>query len=254
MAAKILLLDIETAPSLAYIWSLDTRYVPHKQVAEPGYTLCWAAKWLGQKSVKYMSVHHHGEEKMVQGVHDLLSEADVVVHYNGSKFDIPKLNQEFLKLRMDPPAPFAEVDLLRTARSRFKLLSNSLAYLCRHLDLEGKMPNKGMELWEECMDGKAAAWREMKAYNIQDVHMLEEVYNILLPWIQPHPNLALYNDDEETQCPKCLSKDLYRHPKVHTTQTMSYNRMKCRSCGTWTRERINNLTPEKRRGLVVSVK
>lgn len=251
---KILLLDIESAPSLAYIWDLATRYVPHTQVAEPGYTMCWAAKWLGQKGVMFKSIHHHGEEAMVQGVHALLEEADIVIHYNGSRYDIPKLNQEFLQWEMDPPAPFAEIDLLRTAKSRFKLLSNSLAYVSRHLGLEGKLEHKGMRLWTECMAGKASAWADMKKYNIQDVRVLETVYEKLMPWIQPHPNLALWNDSEVPQCPTCGSEDLYKHPKIHTTQTMRYQRLKCRECGKWTRERVNNLTPEKKKSVLVGVK
>jgi DNA polymerase elongation subunit (family B) len=250
---KVLLLDIETAPTLAYIWDLFTRYVPHSQIAEPGHTLCWAAKWLGQQKVMYKSTYHDGEEEMVVGAHELLEEADIVIHYNGTKFDIPKLNNEFLVWDLGPPAPFVQVDLYKTAKGRFKLLSNSLAYLAKTLGLEGKMQHKGMDLWTECMANDPAAWATMRKYNIRDVQLLEEVYEILLPWIQPHPNLALWNDIEMPQCPACGSQNLYKHPQIHVTQTMRYQRLKCRDCGKWSRERVNNLEPGKKKAVLVGV-
>lgn len=251
---KILLLDIETAPTLAYIWDLRTHYVPHGHIAEAGYTLCWAAKWLGQKKVMYRSTYHDGEDAMVTGVFELLDEADIVIHYNGCKFDIPKINQMFLEWGMHPPAPYQEIDLYKTARGRFKLLSNSLAYLSKTLGLEGKVQHKGMDLWTECMDDVPSAWKKMREYNIRDVELLEEVYAVLLPWIQPHPNLALYNDVEVPQCPACGSQNLYKHPQVHITQTMRYQRLKCRDCGKWSRERVNNLEPGKKKAVLVGVK
>jgi hypothetical protein len=254
MSPRILLLDIETAPTTAYIWDLVTRYVPHTQVAEPGFTLCWAAKWLGEKKTMYRSTHHDGESKMIDEVHALLEEADWVVHYNGTKFDIPTLNREFLQWGMSPPAPFQEIDLYRTARSRFKLLSNSMAYVAKTLDIEGKLSHKGMALWTECMAGDAAAWKIMKEYNIQDTNMLEEIYYALRPWIQPHPNMALFDDGVDPVCPTCGSSNIYIHPQEHHTQTMSYNRFRCRDCGKWSRTRKNILDKEKRDAILVGVK
>ena len=33
------------------------------------------------------------------------------------------------------------------------------------------------------MAGEDKAWREMKKYQIQDVVLLEELYQVLLPWL-----------------------------------------------------------------------
>ena len=43
---------------------------------------------------------------MIKGIHKLLDECDAVIHYNGSKFDIPTLNKEFLLHGLHPPAPY----------------------------------------------------------------------------------------------------------------------------------------------------
>lgn len=250
---KILLLDIETAPTMAYIWDLFTRYVPHSQVVEPGYTMCWAAKWLGTKEMMYKSVYHDGEEDMVDTIWALLDEADVLIHFNGSKYDIPKLNNEFLQWGMGPPSPAQEVDLYRTAKNRFKLLSNSMAYVAKTLGIQGKHHHKGMALWTECMAGEAGSWAEMKKYNIQDVKMLEDIYAQLLPWIQPHPNLGLYQDEERPVCPNCGSVHLQSRGYYYTA-TLKYNRLHCQDCGKWSRERVNALEPEKRRAVLAGIK
>lgn len=250
---KILLLDIESAPTKVYIWDLFTRYVPHSQIVEPGYTMCWAAQWLGEKKMHFSSVETDGVAGMVGKVWHLLNEADVVVHFNGSKYDIPKLNNEFLKQRLGPPSPFQEIDLYKTAKNRFKLLSNSMAYVAKVLGIKGKHHHKGMGLWTECMAGDKAAWREMKKYNIQDVRMLTEIYDRLLPWIQPHPNRGLYVNAEKPVCPHCGSANLQSRGHYYTN-TMKYKRHRCNDCWKWSRSRTNDVPKEVRKNLLVGVK
>lgn len=46
--SKILILDIETAPMLSYLWNLWPKGgINHQMVERPTYILSWAAKWLG---------------------------------------------------------------------------------------------------------------------------------------------------------------------------------------------------------------
>ena len=108
---KTLLIDIETAPALAYIWDLRTRFVPLSQVAEDGHILCFAAGWLGEDELEFVSKWGDGEKPMVRRAWELLDEAEAVVHYNGNNFDIPRLNAEFLRYRMGPPSPAHQIDL-----------------------------------------------------------------------------------------------------------------------------------------------
>lgn len=250
---KTLLLDIETAPSIVYAWGLFKQNIAISQIEEPGYTLCWAAKWLSERTISYASVHEDGESEMLAKVYDLLEEADVVVHYNGSKFDIPTLNREFISHGYAPPAPFQEVDLLKTCRNRFRFLSNKLDYVAQQLTGEGKVETKGMSLWRDCMAGCPKAWAIMKKYNKRDVTILEGVYEHLLPWIQPHPNMALFNDDEDMQCPNCGGTHLQSRGSYYT-HTQRYQRYQCQDCGKWTRSRINDVPADKRAAVLAGVK
>lgn len=253
MKPNILLVDIETAPLKAYTWGIWQQNIGINQIREPGYTLCWAAKWLGEDSMMFSSVHGDGKKKMVRQIHQLVNKADVVVHYNGTKFDMPILNQEFLQQKLGPPSPHIDIDLLRTVKQRFRFPSNKLDYVARVLKREGKVKNRGMDLWTECMAGDDAAWIEMEEYNRKDVTLLEDVYHDLLPWIKNHPNVALWDvEQEDKQCPQCGSTSIQKRGMAYT-KTMVYQRYHCQSCGAWSKARTNNLPLEKKSNILVGI-
>jgi len=235
---KTLLIDIETAPAKAYIWDLRTRYVPLSQVAEDGYILCFAASWMGSGMVEFASRWDHGEKQMIEWAWELLDEADAVIHYNGKRYDIPRLNSEFLVRGLGPPTPSYQIDLYETVSRKFKVLSKSMNHMLRLLSLEEKVKHKGMELWTECMDGVAASQKEMETYNIRDVEALEDLYTHLLPWIDNHPNVALWMPaTEDRKCTHCGSENL-RFKGYKYTRVASYKQYLCKDCGSYSRSRF----------------
>lgn len=204
---------------------------------EPGYTLCYAAKWYGRPEVLYGSVNRHKPAQMARTVHKLLDKADAVAHFNGKRFDIPTLNKEFLLHGLPPPSPFRHIDLLQTCRQQFKFASNKLDYVAQALGLGAKVHHKGMELWRGCMAGDAASWRLMESYNRQDVRLTERLYDRLKPWIKGHPNLGLYEQEKERCCPGCGSKKLQARGRQFNN-TLVYRRYQCNDCGRWSRSRV----------------
>jgi hypothetical protein len=227
---RVLLIDIETAPAMAYVWSLRDRYIPIERLITPGHTLCFAAKWLGEREVIFRSVQSGDRKAVIKAAHKLLDEADAVCHYNGRKFDIPVLEAEFLTHGMRPPSPFHQIDLYATAK-RFALPSRKLDYISRHLDLGRKTKHKGMELWTACMSGEESAWRVMERYNRQDIRLLERLYNVLRPWIKDHPNHSIADGE---CCPTCGSHNL-RWKGWRESITRRYRRFVCNDCGAWGR-------------------
>jgi len=173
---------------------------------------------------------------MLQKIHTLLSEADVVVHYYGSKFDIPVLNKEFVTHGFLPPAPFKQVDLCKVARQQFKFVSNKLDWIAQSLGLGSKIRHKGFELWIECMNGDPEAWKQMEEYNVQDVVLLEKVYDRLLPWITNHPSFGAYSRTgaDSLVCTNCGSGHFnWRGWAVN--KVLRYRRAQCKDCGKWLR-------------------
>jgi hypothetical protein len=237
---RLLLVDIETAPHLSATWGLWDQNVALDQLLEPGYTLCWAAKWYGDKEVMFQSIVT-GKKSMVRRIHKLLDEADAVCHYNGKKFDIPTLNKEFLLMGLSPPSPAKQVDLLEVAKKKFRLASNKLEFVAGQLGLGSKTKHKGMELWLGCMKQNAEDWKVMEEYNKQDVRLLEKVYDRLLPWIESHPNRSVM--DGVKCCTKCASGSLQARG-WSITSAGRYPRYQCNNCGGWMRGARRDRAPE----------
>jgi len=232
---RILTLDIENRPNLAYTWGLFDQSIGLTQLVEPVEMISFAAKWHGDKKVLFYSTYHDSKPVMLRAAHELLSEADIVVGYNSKSFDVKHLNREFILADMDPPAPYAQVDLLQVARKNFKFASNKLDHVASELGLGGKTSHNGFQLWLDCMAGKASAWKLMRQYNKQDVVLTEKLYDKLLPWIQPHPHLGLYTGDLDA-CGNCGGTDLRPDGKAYTT-TGVYQRFQCRGCAKYGRGR-----------------
>lgn len=246
-----MLLDIETSPNRAYVWGLFNVNIAINQIEESGETLCWAAKWLGEKEVMFSSIMD-GKKKMLRQIYKLLEEADVVIHYNGSRFDIPTLAKEFVLMGWAPPAPFQQVDLLSVVRKRFKFPSNKLNYVSQALGLGEKVAHRGLDLWKECMAKEKEAWKEMETYNIQDVNLLEKLYEKLKAWITGHPNYALFSDGEKPVCPNCGSEHLQRRG-FHRTKTMTYQRFQCQDCHAWSKERTATMDKEQKKSVLAGI-
>ena len=231
---RTLLLDIETAPNRAYVWGLFRQNVAISQLEASSYTLCWAAQWLGAEGIDFASVQKGkgGERRMLRSIHTRLDAADVVIHYNGLKFDIPTLNKEFVRFGMLPPSPYKQIDLMQVCKRAFRFESNKLAYVLEVLGLRPKVKHEGFLLWVKCMAGDPEAWRMMEKYNRGDVEGLRDLYQRLLPWISKHPNLSALTDIE--CCPKCGSVEYQSRGEVLTT-TLRYRRYQCNVCGGWFR-------------------
>lgn len=235
---KLLVADIETAPITAHAWGLFKQNIGLNQIIDTGRVMCFSARWLGTKQKPiFFSEFHHDHKKMIVEAYKLLNEADAVITYNGESFDLPTLNREFLKYKFNPPAPYLSIDLLRTMRKRFRFASNKQAHIASELDLTRKIQTRGHELWIDCMNGDPKAWEEMRRYNLGDIKTLEEMYYAILPWIETHPNTALFeNPDGKPTCTHCGSKDVQKRG-LHRTRAHIYQRYQCTNCGSWLRGR-----------------
>jgi hypothetical protein len=229
------------------LWKQD---VGLPQLLVPGSVIAFAAKWYGQKNVEFRSDYHDGHAQMVERAHQLMSEADAIVHYNGNTFDMPWLRTEFVQAGMTPPAPHKDIDLLRVVKKQFRFPSNKLAYVTKALDLSGKLSHTGHQMWVDCLQGdeetRRKAWNLMRRYNRQDVATTEELYTRLLPWITMHPHQGLFIDTDEPVCPRCASTNLQRRGTA-SARNYTYPRFQCTDCGGWAkgtkRERVTEGSP-----------
>ena len=234
---KILTLDIETSPNVAYTWGLWDQNISLSQIISSTRILSFAAKWHDSSKVMFFSEHHNGRAEMIRAAWDLLDEADILVTYNGKSFDNKHHQREFFLMGLTPPSPWKDVDLLLAVRSQFKFPSNKLDYVSQQIGIGSKVKHEGQELWNKVLAGHDKAWERMRKYNIQDVRLTESLYDYLGPWIKNHPNMGLYLGAR--CCASCGGTNLIADGFGHTTTTV-YTRLQCGTCGSWNRSNVSH--------------
>lgn len=253
---KVLLLDIETAPMLGYVWGLWDNNVALNQLKSDWYVLSWSAKWLGDAPSKTMyadSRHNKNIEddsKLLKGIWKLLDEADICITQNGKAFDHKKLNARFILNDMKPPSSFKYIDTLILAKKHFGFTSNKLEYMsdkiCKKYKKLKHTKFSGFEMWRECLAGNQAAWREMEKYNKYDVLALEELYRKMQPWDNAI-NFNVYHDSTTNKC-TCGSTTFIKYGYAYTAAG-KFQRYQCTSCGSEIRDKNNLFSKEKKKSL-----
>lgn len=233
---KILLLDIETQPDLVWVWSVyESNAISVKQHWQ---LLSFAAKWVGEKTATVRALCDlkgykpgMGDRKLLEELHALLEEADVVVAHNGRDFDIKKINARFIAHGMKPPSPYKIVDTKLEVKRVASFSSNKLDWLCRQLEIGKKIEHEGWAMWEGCMAGDPSDWAKMKKYNLHDVTLLEELFTLLRPWSRM-PNVSLY--DGRDACPNCGGTLIKWGTQF--LRSRAYQRYRCKGCGAFSRD------------------
>lgn len=236
---KILLIDIETAPNIAYVWGAWKQNIGQNQWVQKSHIMSFAAKWLGEDKVFYEENRKSNDRKIVKTIYSLLDQAEIVVAHYGRKFDLPTIIGRGVVHGFPPPSPYTIVDTKEIASRELRLVSNSLANLCDELGLPRKSDHKkfpGFELWLECLRNNDEAWKEMEEYNIADLHSLEALYLRLRPYSRSHPNVAIPATEGGLYCPKCGHNHLQFRGYYRSKAGLVYRKFVCNNCGGWGRE------------------
>lgn len=238
-APRILAWDIETSPHAGYVWGLWNQNIGLSQIIKPGGMISFSARWVDEPKSSTVFEHVSGTTearlvesrgKMLGTLYNLLDEADGLVSWNGKNFDTRKANAEFIKLGWGPYSEAKEIDLMRAVKKVASFPSNKLEFIAQVLLGKGKVQHEGFALWIKCMADDPKAWEKMGRYNRQDVDLLIELYEYLLPWIDTVPNRNLF--DGYDGCPKCSSDNVQRRG-YRVTKVAKYARYQCRDCGSW---------------------
>lgn len=231
---KILLLDIETLPIEALVWSTFKTTIYMEQVKKDWSVLCWAAKWLFDDEVMGQSVRPdeamaHKDNSVLQRVWELMNEADVIIWHNGNEFDAKKLNWRFFVNGYPKPMYYQSIDTKKVVNDNFAPTYAKLDWVAQVLGI-GRKVETDFKWWKECEAGSKKYLDMMLHYNKQDVHLEEEVYLKLRPWMDKHPNLGLYANHIGNSCPACGGNNLHWKGKYATALGL-YQGFRCEDCG-----------------------
>lgn len=258
--AKVLILDIETAPLESYVWGVWNQNIGTNldMVKSDWFILTWSAKWLfddcmiSNKLSKGEALKED-DSRIVGILWTLLNQADVIIAHNANKFDVKKMNSRFILNGLRPPTNYEVIDTLAHARKRFSMTSNKLDYLAKLLGVGKKIEHEGFNLWKKCRQGNEEALSTMSKYNDGDVLLLEEVYLKMRPWIKPHPNMGLHVVEDLQVCPSCGSSELKWEGTAYRTYVNEYPTCICLSCGAESRSRKAITSKSMNKNLLVSL-
>ena len=234
MSSRTLFFDIETSPILAYVWQAKTDYVNHNAITHETFLISWAAKWEdGRKVMGDVLTADEAvgkdDSRIVEGLAELIREADTIVAHNGDRFDIPIVNARLLLLGHEPLPPVQTIDTLTLARKNFRLFSSRLDHIAKVLGHDGKI-STSFDLWLDCYAGDPKALSKMLRYNKRDVILLQDVYESLRPYLRVAPSLLANG-----RCVPCGSTALQKRG-FHRTRVNVYQRYQCQGCGRWGRD------------------
>ncbi len=229
--SKILTIDIETSPTVVYTFDMAPNWISPDKIIDPSHVMCFAAKWYDNDEMIFLSDHHESHSEMVRKAWDLLDEADIVVTFNGVKFDIKHLKREFFLAGLPMPRPWKNVDLYREAKKQWAFESKGLQHLAERCELGSKEKHEGFGLWRDCLAGDTEAWGRMKSYNVQDVVLTEAVYDRMRGWIPTHPHIGPIDaEGVGFLCNQCGGDEMTSNG-LRRAIVIDYRLYRCDRCG-----------------------
>lgn len=239
---KILLIDLELTYALFYAYPESReQYLPAKNIKHHQFCPCAAWKWhheISKYSVKItddpkrFKKNFRDDYIVAKKLHDLMTEADVIVAHNGDAFDIKHSNTLFSKHGLGPVPETKSIDTLKAARKYFKFAGNDLDSLSRRFGGPGKAERPD---WKIVTEGNADEINRAARYCMKDVVELERVFINIRSFIRRLPYLAKAGD--VTECHACGSKRVQKRGGGFDGRK-PYTRVRCVECGHEHKQRI----------------
>lgn len=238
---KVLLFDVETLPMVNYTWGRYKQNVALNQTIKESCMLSWAAKWLYEEEVMGdiltpLEVKSRDDARITLSLWKLIDEADVVIAYNGKQFDRPVVNTRSLVNGLKPYSPVKIIDPYVDVKHNFRFSSNKMDEIATMLGLDNKI-STDFQLWVDCDNGKTEALDQMLKYNMQDVVVLEQIFDEMRPWLNMQSLLPMFED--KFVCMACGSDNYEFTGKYYYTPFGKYKLYRCKDCGKYFRSRQN---------------
>jgi uncharacterized protein YprB with RNaseH-like and TPR domain len=127
-------------------------WIDPSAILQERYVICAAWSWNDESKVNTVSVlddpkryakDPHDDKHVIKVLHEILSQADVIVHHNGDAFDKRYVDTRILVNGLSALPPVPSIDTYKTAKSKLLLASNKLDYLGKLLGVGRKIHHVG---------------------------------------------------------------------------------------------------------------
>lgn len=244
---KTLILDCERLPgqTTQYWWDrgdLKNRYIHYESVDRMPRTTIVCAKWYDSPDIITLCEWDRGgRPRFLRRIHNLLSQAQIVVGHNIDSADVPwLLGSVHIEGGLPPLPPFKTFDTLKALRSKFKSQGapfKSLDAICSILNLPAKIDRYDREAMERAVNERSKPDRErLIAYCCADVIAAQALYDWVKKFSNTHPTLQVAGKDSMTVCHRC-GHDTEPIARRFIANIMSYSMRQCVSpeCGAYSR-------------------
>lgn len=226
---RVLIYDLETAPLLGHFWRITQDYINPEGIHHDTFLLSWSAKWRGENKIYSQALEPNealaqNDYRIVEGMADLVREADYIVAHNIERFDYKMLNVRVAQLGLEPLGPVQMIDTKKILKRDFGMASTSLDYAAEFFGL-GRKKKMTFDDWQDCYRGDPAALRKMERYNRHDTKLLGDLFEVILPYARSMPRLV----EGGVGCVYCGSTDVQRRGYKHTAAG-SYAQFQCNRC------------------------
>ena len=232
---RALLIDMELSYAIYYAFpSKKEQYLSANNIIHHQFCVCTAWKWHHEASTYVIKINDdkkrfkknfRDDYIIAVKMHELMTEADIIVAHNGDAFDIKHANTLFIKHGLGPIPEKKSIDTLKAARKYFAFAGNDLGSLSKRFGGIGKIDKPD---WQKLTDGDSDEIDKAAEYCLNDVAELERVYDNLKPYIHRLPHLK--HPDGIQSCHSCGSKRIHRKGNGFDGFKV-YLRVRCNECG-----------------------
>lgn len=159
-----------------------------------GFILCASMKLLGarpihtvriDKSPKYRQ-NLYNDTYVVDGIAAWLQkeDPDIVVHFNGDRFDIPYIQTRLLGAGKRPLPPARYIDHWKTGRYNLRLHSLSMDAMGIHLGVQHRKTRFDPIVWQSAAYGSKPDLDKIVRHCEADILVLEEIHQRVAPLLR----------------------------------------------------------------------
>ena len=149
-----------------------------------GRILCLCVLLEGESDVRTLHARTYGDERrLLADLRSLWDELDILVTFNGKRFDSRFINGRAVQYGMDPFPQKLHWDLLPYCR-KWRLASARLGSVTEALDLPDQKGHVPAEFWNRAVGGDEEAYATIARYCAQDVKVLPALAARIRPMVK----------------------------------------------------------------------
>ncbi len=241
---RTLFWDLESSLLEGYFFRIWQENIPMRRIKKQSHLLSASFAYNNDAVQGYRltpeQVKTGDDFDVVCKVVEAINNCDLMVTFNGKRFDVKLLNTRALFWGLPPVKSPKHIDLFEQSKRVFKFPSNSMQNVSMYLGENGKLETSGSNLWERCSEWEnyeecEKALIEMVTYGNQDIEATRDLYNRFQGWMKGVPNLGVITNEstenKTLRCSHCGSDDIFLMNQKTYTSVSSFDLYRCANMG-----------------------